>query len=118
MRLLPALVPARLICEAPLSAVPPPTTTAPIGAPVALVAGPGNTATASVTSPALANPGSYLITAVYSATGSTNPYSGFTVDTISSTNGTALVETVQTALTPGNLRRVLEGEDGVGTLVR
>jgi hypothetical protein len=84
--------------------------TTSIGGTLTLTPGSGNTATASVTSPALANPGSYFVTVVYTATGATNPYAGFAVNTTTSANGTALIETVKQALKPGDLIAVQRGD--------
>jgi hypothetical protein len=80
---------------------------------ITLAAGSGNTATASITSPALANPGSYLVTVAYNASGTNNPYASFTVNTSSSANGTAFIETVQEAFTPGDLIAVQRGDGSV-----
>ncbi len=87
--------------------------TTKIGSAVTLVAGSGNTATASVTSPALANPGSYLITLVFTPTGSNNPYAAFAVNTTTQTSGIAMIETVKQSFTPGNLVAVQRGDGSV-----
>ena len=85
-------------------------TTTAIGTPVTLTPGSNNSATATITSPALANPGSYLITVTFVPTGTNNPYAGFAVNTTTQTNGVALIETVKQAFTPGNLVAVQRGD--------
>ena len=74
--------------------------------------GSGNSLTATWTSPALASPGSYFVTFKYTP-GTGIQYNGFTIDTISSTNGTAFVETVKQAFTPGNLVAVQRGDGNI-----
>jgi hypothetical protein len=88
-------------------------TTAALGSPQTLTAGAGNTSSASVVSTALANPGSYLITVSYTPTGANNPYAAFAVNTTTSANGTALIETVQQAFAPGDLIAVQRGDGTV-----
>jgi hypothetical protein len=83
-----------------------------LGAVQTLVAGPNNTATASVTSTAL-GAGSHFVTVTYTATGTTNPYTGFVVDTTTSQNGTVFIETAQQAFTPGDLIAVQRGDGSV-----
>jgi hypothetical protein len=83
-----------------------------LGSVQTLTAGGGNTSTASVVSTAL-GAGSHFVTVRYTATGATNPYTGFTVDTSTSTNGAALIETAQQAFTPGNLIVVQRGDGSV-----
>jgi hypothetical protein len=71
------------------------------------------TGTAQWTGPALTAPGSYFVTVSYTASGSTNPYSNFAVNTTSAANGVALVETVKQAFTPGNLVAIERGDGTV-----
>jgi hypothetical protein len=104
-------VPAGSVVFTIASATPGFTTTS--SSSITLTAGSGNTATATWTSPALSVKGSYLVTVSYTATGTTNPYSSFVVNTTSATNGVALIETVQTPFTPGNL---VAGQRGDGTV--
>ncbi len=77
-----------------------------------LTPGPNNTATAVWTGPALAYPGSYLVTITYTATAG-GPYTGFTVSSESATGGNALIETVQQAFTPGDFVVVQRGDGTV-----
>ncbi len=80
---------------------------------MSLTAGSGNTATATWTSPALSAAGSYFITISYTASGASNPYSSFAIDTTSATNGVALIENVQQAFAPGDLVAVQRGDGTV-----
>jgi hypothetical protein len=72
----------------------------------------GNNSTAQWTGPVLSSPGSYFLTITYNAAGA-GPYNSFTIDTISSTSGTALVETAQQAFAPGNLVAVQRGDGNI-----
>ncbi len=89
------------------------TTGAVVGTSSAMtLSGSGSSATATWASPALTSPGSYFVTLTYApATGS--GYNAFSIDTISSTNGTAFVETVKQAFTPGNLVAVQRGDGNI-----
>ena len=84
---------------------------------ITLVPGANNTATAVWTGPALADPGSYLVTVAYTP-GSGSGYSGFSINAESSganyTN-TALIENVVKAFTPGNLVIVQRGDGTIQT---
>jgi hypothetical protein len=80
---------------------------------ITLTPGSGNTATATWTSPALSASGSYFVTVAYTATGGSNPYSSFAVNTTSATSGVALIETVLKAFTPGNIVVVQRGDGTV-----
>jgi hypothetical protein len=86
--------------------------TTSVGSAQTLTPGSGNTATASVVSTALANPGSYLVTVVFTPAGS-SPYAAFAVNTTTATSGTALIETVQQTLKPGDLVAVQRGDGTV-----
>jgi hypothetical protein len=66
---------------------------------------------ASITSTAL-SAGSHLITISFTPA-ATSPYNAFVVDTSTSTNGVALIETARQALTPGNLLAVQRGDGSV-----
>jgi hypothetical protein len=79
------------------------------GAAQALSSGPNNRATASVTSTAL-SAGSHFITVAYAAD---SPYASFALDTTTSTNGVAFIETAQQAFTPGNLIAIQRGDGSV-----
>jgi Bacterial Ig-like domain (group 3) len=79
---------------------------------ITLTAGSNNTATAVWTGPALAYPGSYLVTITYSAA-SGGPYSGFAITTASANNGNAFIETVQKAFTPGDFVVIQRGDGTV-----
>jgi hypothetical protein len=83
-----------------------------LGAAQTLIAGPNNTATASVVSTAL-GAGSHFVTVTYTATGVTNPYTGFAGDTTTAAHGVAFIETAQQAFTPGNLIAVQRGDGTV-----
>ncbi len=75
--------------------------------------GSGTTASALWTGPALTAPGSYFVTISYTASGTTNPYSSFAINTTNASNGVALVETAKQAFTPGNLVAVQRGDGSV-----
>jgi hypothetical protein len=75
-----------------------------LGSPQTLSGG----ATPPVTSTAL-TAGSHLVTISYTPA-ATSPYNAFNVDTITSANGVALIETAKQALTPGNLLAVQRGD--------
>jgi hypothetical protein len=70
----------------------------------------GISSTALWTGPALTKGGSYFVTVSYTASGASNPYTSFAVNTTSSTNGVALIETATQAFTPGNLVAVRRGD--------
>jgi hypothetical protein len=80
-----------------------------LGGPKTLGGGPGYTATATVTSTAL-SAGSHFVTISWSAT---LPYSSFALDTTTSANGVAFIETALKAFTPGNLVAVQRGDGTV-----
>ncbi len=80
-----------------------------LGASQKLAPGKNNTATASVTSTAL-SAGSHFVTVSYTAA---SPYSSFTLDTTTATNGIAFIETAQQAFTPGDLVAVQRGDGSV-----
>ncbi len=90
------------------------TTGAVIGTSSAIaLTGSGNTTTATWSNaPALSQPGSYFVTLSYTPSG-TSGYNAFTVDTTGSTSGTAFVETVKQAFTPGNLVAVQRGDGNI-----
>jgi hypothetical protein len=84
-----------------------------VTSPAIALSGSGTATTATWTptaAQALTFPGSYFLTATYSATGATNPYQTAGVDTISAGNGTAFIENVKQPFTPGNLIVVQRGD--------
>jgi hypothetical protein len=83
-----------------------------LGSVQTLTPGASNTATASVLSTPL-TAGSHFVTVLYTATGATNPYTGFAVDTTTSSHGVALIETAQQAFTPGDMVVVQRGDGSV-----
>jgi hypothetical protein len=80
-----------------------------LGAAEALSSGPNNTATASVPSSAL-TAGSHFVTVAYTAD---SPYASFALDTTTSTDGVAYIETAQQAFTPGDLIAIQRGDGSV-----
>lgn len=80
-----------------------------LGTSQTLSGGPNNTATASVTGTAL-TAGSHFVTVQYTAA---SPYASFTLDTTTSTNGVAFIETAPQAFTPGDLIAVQRGDGSV-----
>jgi hypothetical protein len=83
-----------------------------LGSAQTLTAAANNTSTASIASTAL-TAGSHFITIAYTPTDAASPFVGFAVDTITSANGVALIETAKKAFTPGDLIVVQRGDGNV-----